>query len=150
MRSSNYGARATTNRYRIRLHTPAPDIDHLNVRACVAQKYYVVLHVLHNSVDLAAGIVWTEDVQGDATAALTGKTQLIRSNARVTCDAGDIVELVHIARMAIDAANFPFVGPTQFWMREDIAVITSDNQPISSAGSVTIQVSANTSHCPRR
>lgn len=98
------------------------------------------MHILYSPVDLSAGIDWAEGVQGEATAALTGKMQLIRSNARMCCKARDIIQLMHIARMPIGDPNLPFIGPTQVWMREDISLITADGQPISNAKAVTIEV----------
>ncbi len=76
---------------------------------------------------------------GDA-AALTGNKQLIRSNVKVRCYSTDVLEVIHVARMTLDAANFPFVDPTQFWLREDITVNTPNEEPLSDEP-VAIQVS---------
>lgn len=95
---------------------------------------------MYTALDLCRGLNCTEAVKGNA-AALKGKMQLIRSNAMTRCYATDILEAVHIAHMSLDTADFPFVGPTQFWLREDIAVTTQRNAPLSRDESISIQVS---------
>ncbi|RDX39907.1 hypothetical protein OH76DRAFT_1490743 [Lentinus brumalis] len=120
------------------------EVDEIKQDAEDHDVYYVVLRVLYTARDLSLGVQYTEHAAGDA-AALTGKKQLIRSNAMVRCYSTDILEVIHVARMTLDAANFPFVDPTQFWLREDIAVNTANEKPLSDEP-VAIQVSRRFCH----
>lgn len=95
---------------------------------------------MYTALDLTRELNCTEEFKGDS-AALKGKMQLIRSNATTRCYASDILEQVHIAHMSLAAADFPFVGPTQFWLREDVAINTQGNRPLSPDESFSIQVS---------
>ena len=101
--------------------------------------YYLDLRILYTVRDLSIGVGYTEVLDKDATA-LTGKMQLIRSNAMTRCDAADVLELLQTARMSLHAADFPFIGPTQFWLREDILAKMRNEVALSAGGTFSIQV----------